>query len=434
MYEKNVADVDLNEEVNKFVENYSYFSKIINKIQRQYLSLKETYSKQSEELQSVNQSLQSAMIENRAVNEFLDSILNSLASGVIAVDRSGYVTLVNPAARHILGLEANLNVGKTPYNDLIRAESNQESSALTTVKTGHPFENVEKKVKSLFGPVLTLSASTSLLKNRAGETVGAVELFFDITKLKRMEDQISQMKILASLGEMAASIAHEVRNPLVGIGGFASLLARDLQHDKAKRDMAMKIVEGVGNINQTIQTLLDFARREKVEKATVELNAYLDNIIDKFEENGSAKKGEVIRTYATDKNIYVDIDRQLFRQAIYNLIKNGLEVNRINPRVCIKTGIIPIKEAQAVYCERLGLSATETVAEIVVEDNGPGIDKKNISKIFSPFFSTKKNGTGLGLSIAWKIVKVHGGDLTAESQKGEGTKFSIVLPLKRELK
>jgi PAS domain S-box-containing protein len=433
MDDREIRDIETSGDIGRFTESYSSFSKIVNKLQRQYISLKETYIQQSEELQAVNKTLQSLMSENRAVTEFLNSILNSLSSGVIAVDRSGRISHMNPVARRILGLdEPKDNIPRQCYDEIIKAAGNPSCSAMETIRTGETFENEEKKVETLYGTTVTLSVSTSLLRNRGGEIVGAVELFRDVSKIKRMEEQLSRMKVLASLGEMAASIAHEVRNPLVGIGGFASLLARDLSDDPSKREMAKKIVEGVESINSTVQTLLDFARREKVQKSTVDLNTYLGIILDDFaDECGEDDlKARINRVFASETNMRVDLDRQLFKQAIYNLMKNGLEAGGKESGITIATSRLPLAKAQRDYANRLELSGTETLAEIVIEDNGSGIAKDDIDKLFSPFYSTKENGIGLGLSIAWKIIKAHGGDISAVSEEGRGTRFSVVLPLK----
>lgn len=432
MDDREIKDIEISDDIGRFAETYSSFSKIVNRLQRQYISLKEIYIQQSEELQTVNKTLQSLMSENRAVTEFLNSILNSLSSGVMAVDKSGRISHMNPAARKILGLEERKDqAGRLCYDEIIKAIENPACSAIETIRTGETFDNDEKKVETLYGTTLTLSVSTSLLRNRGGEIVGAVELFRDVSKIKRMEEQLSQMKILASLGEMAASIAHEVRNPLVGIGGFASLLARDLDDDPSKREMAKKIVEGVESINSTIQTLLDFARREKVQKSTVDLNAYLDIILDNFiDECGEhGLKNRINRAFTVEANMRVELDRRLFKQAIYNLMKNGLEAGGEGSEIRITTGRLPLVKAQKDYRNRLELSGTETLAEIMIEDNGSGISKDDIDKLFSPFYSTKENGIGLGLSIAWKIIKAHGGDISAVSKAGQGTRFSIVLPL-----
>jgi PAS domain S-box-containing protein len=424
------TDVEQSQEIEKFIESYSSFSTIVNKIQRQYLSLKETYSRQSQQLQSVNESLQSLMKENRAVTEFLNSILNSLSSGVIAIEKSGMISHMNPAARKILGIEeSHGGSGAIHYNDVIAAVENPQFSAVDTMATGSALENKEKKIRTSYGAVLTLSVSTSLLRNRDGEIAGAVELFHDISKMKKMEEQLAQMKVLASLGEMAASIAHQIRNPLAGIGGFASLLTRDLEADESKRRMAQKIVEGVESINSTIQTLLDFARREKVEKKAVNITAYVSDLLDGFGEEygleGAAKR--IKRRLSSEKIIQVELDGELFKQALVNLIKNGLEAGT---EVSVSITEIPVSAAGERHGENLGLPASDMLAEITIADNGPGIPDAELNKLFAPFYSRKENGIGLGLSIAWKIIQAHGGDIVATSRVGRGTEFSILLPVK----
>ena len=432
MADKNgIETVEITDDVGQFTETYSSFNKIINGLQRQYLTLKDTYTEQSEQLQAVNESLQSMVAENRAVTEFLNSILNSLSSGVVAVNRSGLITHINPAAKLILGLSG----GRRQYyglqcDEIIRPVEKSEYSAAETVKSGKIFENVEKKIETFQGNILTLSLSTSVLQNDSGEIVGAVELFYDISKLKKMEEQLTRMKTLASLGEMAASIAHEIRNPLVGISGFASLLARDLDDNDQLKNMARKIVDGVNSINKTIQTLLEFARHQKVNKSNLDLGSYLGVVLENFytEYGLNESKHKISSEHASQIKVSVDLDRQLFRQALYNLIKNGLDAGGDNAHVEIKCYEIPVSQAQKNYGSFLELSGTETLAKIEIEDNGPGIPKRDIDKIFSPFYSKKENGTGLGLAIAWKIIKAHGGDISAKSRIGKGTKFTIVLP------
>ncbi|MFH2036997.1 MAG: ATP-binding protein [Candidatus Zixiibacteriota bacterium] len=435
MENNEIREIEIKDDLGKFAETYSSFNKIINKLQAKYLTLQETYSLQSEELQTVNKSLQSLMKENRAVTEFLNSILNSLSSGVIAVDTTGRVSHMNPTAKRILGIvkDEDPDSPAMAYENIIPAVDNPECSALTAIRKVKNNINGEKKVKTHMGTVITLNVSTSLLLNRSGAVVGAVELFQDITKMKAMEDQLSHMKVLASMGEMAATIAHEIRNPLVGIGGFASLLARDLADDPPKRNMAKKVVEGVESINSIIQTLLDFARKEKLAKSRVDLNSYLKNTLDDFLKNypNRPDNNELQISLPGNESIYVELDRGLFRRVICNLIKNGLEASRESntPKVEIKTRLLPIDSAHNIK-NKIVLSGTETLAEIIITDNGPGISKEDLDRLFSPFYTTKENGIGLGLSIAWKIIKVHGGHITAESVLGKGTKFSILLPVK----
>ena len=433
MDDRKMTDPTTTGEIERFTETYSSFNKIINRLQRQYLTLRETYARQSEKLQATNQALQSAMEDNRSVTEFLNGILTSLASGVIAIDKTGRVTHLNPAARELLGLEKEIHRrADIRYEEIITATEGREFSAMETIRSGRTFDGAEKKVKIASGLVLILSVSTSILKNGMGETVGAVELFHDISGIRRMEEQLSRMKILAGLGEMAASVAHEIRSPLGGVGGFASLLARDLKDDPAKKEMAEKIVAGVQNINQTIETLLAFARHEEVHKKRVNLREYIDAALDSFtEEHGhNGYLGGINREYDRELNLNVEIDPQLFRQAIFNLVKNGLEAGRADTCVTVRCRRITIQEASETLGNDAELYGCALAAAVEIEDNGTGIPAQDLGRIFSPFYSTKQNGTGLGLSIAWKIIKAHGGDIRAESKVGQGTKFTIVLPVK----
>jgi PAS domain S-box-containing protein len=430
--EKEMLDISLNNDIAEFTERYSSFSNIVNRMQSQYLSLKDIYVKQSDELQAVNESLQSLVVENREVTVFLNSILHSLSSGVIAVDNKGCVTHINPAAMRILGIEENFN--ERPgyhYDDLIVAVENGEYSATAAVASGTCISGAEKTVETYHGTMLTLSVSTSLLKNDRGEVTGAVEMFSDISKLKRLEEQLSRMKVLASLGEMAATIAHEIRNPLVGVSGFAALLERDLNFDTRHREMAKKIVSGVESINRIIQNLLDFARNEKVHKSTVNLQKYLNTVIDSFHQEhdlAESRKG-IVRDFVSEPVINVELDSQLFKQALYNLLKNGLEAGGKKAEIVVRCTTLTPEEAQQKCGDGIELSGLETLVAIEIADNGPGITEDKLSKIFTPFYSTKENGTGLGLAIAWKIIKSHGGDLKAKSISGTGTTFSIVLPV-----
>lgn len=425
MEENEAVDISFAADIEEFAANYSAFNKIISRLQRQYLTLKETYTIQSEQLQSVNQTLQSLISRNRTVTEFLNNILNSIPSGVIAIDKSGQVNLINPAAYKILGVsDSKPDGGRWRYSDLICAEGETDCSAISTAATGREFENVEKKVRTADGRVLTLTITTSLIKNQDGEVTGAVELFHDISKVRKMEEQLSRMKILASLGEMAASIAHEIRNPLGGVSGFAALLARDLNQDPSKKEMAEKIVWGVESINQTIETLLDFARHEEVHRQPISIKKYLDGVLDEFpNEYGLPESGNnIYRHFEVDDAVWVELDAQLFKQAFYNLIKNGLEAGNRETKIVVECRYLR-------GCGSAELPSAENAVEISVEDNGRGIPDEDLNKIFSPFYSTKQNGTGLGLSIAWKIVKAHGGEISAESKRGKGTKFAILLPV-----
>ncbi len=436
MEEKETAPVEITDDIGRFAETYSSFNNIINQIQRQYLSLRETYEEQSARLQEVNLALQKAISDNRIVSEFLSRILTSLNSGIMAVNQKGEITHINPAAQKILGLQKNLPLEKPlSYQALFEIVDGNDYSAETAAAGGQTCLNAEKKIKTCDGRSVTLLTSTSVLSDESGAVIGAVEIFQDITNIKRMEEELSRTRVLAGLGEMAASIAHEVRNPLVAIGGFAALLARDLQAQPDKLSMAEKIVAGVNNINRTIETLLVFARREEISKVPVDLKEFLEmvisGIIEEYSLQGQKVNIHLNRGDTEGKRLL--IDPHLFRQALYNLAKNGIEANPDNPSITIRCAVFNSSEAA-----HLAEKSEETIPQddyllIAVDDFGRGIPKSDLSKIFSPFYSTKTNGTGLGLSIAWKIIKAHGGEIQASSRPGHGTTFSILLPLNQEV-
>lgn len=436
MEEKETAPVEITDEIGRFAETYSSFNNIINQIQRQYLSLKETYEQQSARLQEVNLALQKAISDNRIVSEFLSRILTSLNSGIVAVNRQGEITHINPAAQGILGFHRKGFTEKPlSYKALFEIVEGDTGSAESAAAGGQTCLNAEKKIRTSDGRLVTLLTSTSVLRDESGAVIGAVEIFQDITNFKRMEEELSRTRVLAGLGEMAASIAHEVRNPLVAIGGFAALLARDLQTQPEKLSMAEKIVAGVNNINRTIETLLVFARREEISKVSVDLKEFLEMVIAGIVDEYSLQGQEInIQLNPGDtEGKQAQIDPHLFRQALYNLAKNGIEANPANPTITIRCAVLNSSEAAHLAEKTEESMAPADYLLIAVDDFGHGIPKSDLSKIFSPFYSTKTNGTGLGLSIAWKIIKAHGGEIQASSRPGQGTTFSILLPLNQEV-
>lgn len=225
---------DTSDDVSRFTESYASFNRIINSLQRQYIELKEEFSSQNEQLAQTNRKLVEVTSENLAVTEFLNGILNSLSAGVIAVDQSGRITHFNPSASVILGIPQREPFGKQ-YRDIIPPGTPIDANCLRAAETGRPVDLVERTIDLADGTKLHISVSTAILRDNEGRPNGAVEVFHDLTKMKRMEQEFARLNTLAALGEMAATIAHEVRNPLAGIGGFAALLHRDIADEDPGR-------------------------------------------------------------------------------------------------------------------------------------------------------------------------------------------------------
>ena len=421
-------------DVTRFAESYASFNRIINGLQRQYLQLKEEFSAQNDTLAEVNARLVAVTKENLAATEFLNGILKSMSTAVIAVDQSGRITHFNPAASAMLGIPVTEPLGKL-YRDIVAHGTPHEANCLRAAETGNRVEGVERQMVLEDGTVLHVSVSTAILQDNGGRPQGAVEVLHDLTKLKKMELEVVRLHTLAALGEMAATIAHEVRNPLAGIGGFAALLSRDLAESDPRRALVDKIIFGVENLNQTVTTLLNYTRYEEVNKEDIQLDEFLRRAIEQFRHDNA----ELVRDVSLEMmpvdtksqaNTMIKIDTLLMRQLLFNLLINAVEAMGGQGTIEIGWRKLSRNDTSQLYSERLILGLDETVVETTIVDSGPGIPLESIDKVFAPFFTTKPGGTGLGLAVAWKIMKAHGGEIVADNLPPRGARFRLLMPTK----
>lgn len=422
------------DEVSRFTESYASFHRIINSLQLKYIELKDEFSTQNDKLVEANKKLVELTEHNLSVTEFLNGILNSISAGVIAVDQSGRVTHFNPAASLILGIPLREPLGKN-YRDVVPSGTPIDANALRAAESGREVESVEKKIELPDGTRLNLSVSTAILRDNEGCANGAVEVFQDLTKIKKMEQEIARLNTLAALGEMAATIAHEVRNPLSGIAGFASLLERELDPLDPKWKLTGKIIRGVNNLNETVTTLLNYTRFEEINKTEVTYDNFLKTAVEQFQQELDERARRVqIQLHPpygpSEGPIRLALDRLLIRQVLFNIFSNAVEALEGKGRIEIQFRRLPRQKAVAQYAERILLGLDETIVETTISDTGPGVRPEHLDRIFAPFFTTKKEGSGLGLAVAWKIMKAHGGDIVAESSPEGGAVFRLLMPTK----
>lgn len=425
--------IDDTGEISKFTESYASFNRIVNSLQRKYIELKDEFTAQNEKLVEANQKLVELTQRNLAATQFLNSILEAVPVGVISIDETGSVTSFNPAASVIMGIPRKEPLGKQYRAIIPRGEPNN-ASALRTYETGEEVDSVEKKMKLSDGSKLNLSVSTSILNDNQGRAMGAVEVLQDLTKMKKMEQEIARLNTLAALGEMAATIAHEVRNPLSGISGFAALLERDFEKDDPKREVAKKIIAGVSSLNETISTLLNYTRFEETNKKEVDYYSFLKTMLDQYLIDNSEKveNSNIELIVPEEKNppVSLTLDPLLFRQVFFNLISNAIEAGSGKVEVLIGYRKLSRQAAVSRYAEKIMLGIDETVVETTIIDDGCGIEQENLKNVFSPFFTTRQGGTGLGLAVATKIMKAHGGEIIVYTKVGNGTTFTLLMPTK----
>lgn len=422
----------LPDSVSEFTESYASFNRIINSLQRRYLDLKEEFSQQNDELAQVNIKLLQMTQKHLSANEFLNGLLSSITVGVIAVDKNGLITHFNQAASILFGVAAREALGQS-YRSLIPAGEPNNASALRTVETNVEADAVEKEVVLVDGTRLCLSVSTSIIKDGEGEATGAVEILHDLSKIKKMEMEITRLNTLAALGEMAATIAHEVRNPLAGISGFAGLLKRDIPEDDPRHGLVQKISAGVETLNKTITSLLSYAKVDEVKRADGLFDDFLRRLVEQYRQDyASQLRGMELIVHPAygvgSSSIRLDFDPVLMRQCFFNLFANAIQACNGRGSITIEYAKLPRQKAAQIHGKRLILGIDETVIETTVTDSGPGLPPGSLSELFTPFYSTSTGGTGLGLAMVWKIVKAHGGDVMADNAPEGGARFTILLP------
>lgn len=344
-------------------------------------------------------------------NAELESLLDSLHDGVLMVDLDEKITMVNGRGAQILALDPLEVVGQS-LTDIFPFQKDFTDPLLHSLHEGVPLRWVEVVwLRSLDTPI-PLGVSTAPVRDPQDRSLGAVASFQNLTHMKQMERELSQTRTLAALGQMAATVAHEIRNPLGGIGGFARLLERDLDRDDKRRRLAERIIEGVGSLNKIVTNLLAYTKPMETQLREIELLPWLEELAVwvKTEADNADTENIEIAVEVEPRIKTVRFDPEKLRQVMLNLALNAIQAISGNGRILISARRAP------------GLLI------LGVEDSGAGIPNETINEIFNPFFTTKENGTGLGLAIVRKIVELHGGNLFVESDPGSGSRFDIHLP------
>jgi signal transduction histidine kinase len=275
-----------------------------------------------------------------------------------------------------------------------------------TVETLKPYIE-ELEDSHMKGTFLT---STSPIFDTEGNFIGTVHIVRDITELKNLREKLQTAERMAALGEVAAKVAHEIRNPLVSVGGFAKRLEAKL--DGNLKEYAGIISKEVTRLEAILKEILGFVRETRISRRVVNINELLHDTANLIAHEVSDKGNTIITAFEEPPLMFI-IDPDRMREAIMNIL--------VNANQATDGGTITIRT----YKEG-------SLGVIEISDTGCGIKEEDIGRIFDPFFTTRPMGTGLGLAIARRIVEEHSGKITVESKPGEGTKFRIYLTLKED--
>jgi two-component system sensor histidine kinase HydH len=342
------------------------------------------------------------------IKAFADLLVLKLPVGIIATEKSGRIKTFNRAVGKMLGIKAGDAVGANPSAVLPFVlssffDENQPDKEVFEQEIDLPKEN---------GVNLSVHVSMVPIFDDKGFFAGRVVLVQDLTQIKKLEKEVTKHDRLVALGKMAAGVAHEVRNPLSSIKGFATLLGSNFQEGSEGQKASMLLVNEVDRLNRSITELLNYSRPLPLQKKKVSLADIIGDSLRLMSSDASELGIELEFAVEDDlPEIYADPDR--ISQVLLNLYLNAFQAMPDGGKLLVHVHYAP--ELHAI--------------EIRVADNGCGVDTEILGRLIDPYFTTKPDGTGLGLALAHKIIDEHNGLIKFESVSGQGTTVIIELPV-----
>lgn len=369
--------IDQTKELAMLMEAFNEFNKASIQLEEKYAIIEDEAKKLRGELHEKN-------LELSKLSNLLESVLYNSNSCVVAVDLNFIVLVKNPVADKLID-----DIGEEAFFEMLRAY-------------GKPgvFDN---EVNGL-----TFRLSVGILDNI--EQKGFVYVINDITHLKNLEMERQRDEKLKLMGEMAANIAHDIRNPLGSIELFASLLERDLKKNESGQKLTRSIIKGVRTINSIISNILLFTKEIQIEKSEHHVADIVDDVILYMQHLMRDKNIKFINKI--DEEHLISCDMELFKQVVMNIVHNAIDAVGTEGKIVMES------------------FSEEKISGFKVTDNGTGIGTDMRKKLFIPFQTTKAKGTGLGLAIVYKIIKAHEGNITVDSDGCSFTSFTIELPIK----
>lgn len=346
----------------------------------------------------------------REIKTLTGNIMESMHSAVVAVNEEEKIVILNPLAEDLFGISKDHALGRD-YVSIFPDDPCLLNPALEEKRTTR---DVETTYSTVSGEEKTLLVATSCLFDEEKQFKGAVSVIHDITELKKYEEEAKRAERLSALGNLAASVAHEIRNPLNAISITAQRLKSEFVPQKDKEEyisFTKLILDEIKRLDNIINQFLSLAKAQKLNLVPTAMDVFLNQVADLIKIE-AGQKGVGVST-DIDKLPEVRIDREEMKKALLNVMLNAIQATDSNGRLIVRS--YAADDNRMVFIE--------------VEDSGKGIPKEKLSRIFQPYFSTKEKGTGLGLSIAYRIISDHKGRIEVKSEEGKGTIFTIKLPV-----
>ena len=351
---------------------------------------------------------------------FYRDLVWNLRNGVIAVTRDGQIAVMNEVAYRILGLKPRTTDIGRPFIQVLRDRPDVSRIVAGAFELSHLPNRAELRLKST-GKVIGYTLSQ--VRDNRGRVTGATLFFKDLTRVEQIEERERLRDRLAALGEMAAAIAHEVKNPLAGIEVMAGILKRQLTDSEDAQSILRDIIKEAKMANAIVLEVLDFVRPIRLQVERMALPDVVQDAISMADSH--VPRGDVSVTVSLPEDLgLIQGDPHQLRQLFTNLLTNAFEALG-------GKGSVRIAAVQLAPEEEPSTTEAHPVPMIQVEvsDDGPGVGADVMDKMFSPFFTTKPQGSGLGLAIVRKIVDAHDGRIDVSARADGGTRFRVTLPV-----
>jgi two-component system sensor histidine kinase HydH len=354
--------------------------------------------------------IQARNLALEATRDFLTRVIEGTADAIIVRDAEGHITSWNPAAEAIFGWTAAEMMGQTAQRLIATGDEPAPEVARidAALREGRTLRNLETNGARKDGTPITFSLTVAPIYDATDSYAGTTGIVRDVTAIKQLQLQLVERERLAAIGELAAMVAHEVRNPLAGIRGGCEILLEGYPQGDTRHDIGVEIIHQVDRLSRTVHDLLLFARPKAMDLVPTDLHGLIERILHVLGDDPENAAVEVVRNFGDNIPI-VQADGRQMEQVFWNLVLNAIQVMHGRGRVTIAT-------------RTQGRQVAVSIA-----DTGPGIPPDKIARIFEPFFTTRSQGTGLGLAIVKKIVEAHGGRIEAASVPGAGARFTVTL-------
>ncbi len=375
----------------------------------------------SHRLRMVKEELVQASINLEEQRAFNRNIIQNMGNGLVTTNLEGHITSINPAARFLTGYSIEESLDK-PIDQLIPLV--ELKHLFLENKTSALPKQIEGEYKRKDGKVIFIRIKISHLTDL--NVSGYILVFEDLTEVKGMQEMVLRTSQLAAVGRFSAGLAHEIRNPLTSLSGSIQVLARGLKLEDSYKRLMEIVIKETDRLNIILSDFLNYSQPKKNLITIIDLTQLIQDVIIllKNKEDLSQKKQIVFE--GTSDHLIVNGDEEQIKQVVWNLCINALE--------SMSQGTLTLT-LKKVFSFEIGKFQTNHRGIVLeVQDEGCGISPAQITNIYDPFYSSKKNGVGLGLATVSQIVNQSGGVMDVKSVVGEGTLFTVFLPDQENVK